>query len=203
MIRFFGKDGKATVCTLVDATEVVFAGRKTKEVDGYDAIVLGMGKKKHPTKAEVGKYKDLKFVPQVVTEFRGADLKMYSDSKVGDKVGVSSFSIGEKVNIKGVTKGKGFAGVVKRWGFKGGPKTHGQSDRQRASGSIGAGTTPGRVFKGKRMAGKMGNVNVTIKNLEVMDLDEKAQILCLKGSIPGANNSIIKIIKVSQKDGSN
>lgn len=112
---------------------------------------------------------------------------------MGDKVDVSLFHPGDLVDVIGLTKGRGFAGGVKRHGFKGGPKTHGQSDRQRAPGSIGSGTTPGRVIKGLRMAGHMGNHRVTVRNLEVVQVDTERNLLLLRGGLPGANEGLLLV----------
>jgi large subunit ribosomal protein L3 len=117
------------------------------------------------------------------------------DLEVGQQVNVDVFEVGEKVDVVGTSKGKGFQGTMKRHGFHGGPRTHGQSDRARAPGSIGAGTTPGRVFKGKKMSGHMGNVRVTVKNLEVVQVDAERNLLLLKGGVPGATNGLLFIKK--------
>ena len=108
---------------------------------------------------------------------------------------VSGFEVGDKVKISGKSKGKGFAGVVKRWGFRGGPRTHGQSDRERAPGSIGAGTDPGRVWPGKKMAGRMGGKRVTVKGLEVVEVDEDSKVIKVAGSVPGPRNAVLEIRK--------
>ena len=115
--------------------------------------------------------------------------------EVGQQFDAGLFEEGESINVTGVTKGRGFAGVVKRHGFKGGPKTHGQSDRHRAPGSIGAGTTPGKVLKGQRMAGRMGGDTVTTKNLEVMKSDPDSRLVLVKGSVPGARNTLLVLTK--------
>jgi large subunit ribosomal protein L3 len=112
---------------------------------------------------------------------------------VGDVVNADIFKVGEKVDIAGTSKGRGFTGVVKRYGFRGGPSTHGQSDRHRAPGSIGSGTTPGRVWKGMRMAGRMGNDRVTVQNLEIVEVDVERHLLLVKGSVPGAKNGLVLV----------
>ena len=119
----------------------------------------------------------------------------YEELEVGSQIDVGMFEVGEKVNVTGVSKGKGFQGGVKRYNFRGGPKTHGQSDRHRAPGSIGAGTTPGRVIKGMRMAGRMGGDKVTVKNLDVIMIDPEKNILLVKGAVPGHRNSVLVISK--------
>lgn len=161
---------------------------KTKEKNEYTAIQLGFGDRKNSTKS-------LKTAPRILREVR-----INNDSEipqVGDLLKASDvFKVGDIVDVVGVSKGKGFAGVVKRHHFKGGPRTHGQSDRERAPGSIGQTTTPGRVYKGKRMAGRMGHQNVTVKNLKVVDVLE--DMLSIKGLVPGAKNSILMIRKVGE-----
>jgi len=166
--------------TVIDVTENVIAQVK-------DKVVLGWGKIKKPSKAELGQYKELGFAPSKVTE---------SDVPVeGAVVGVFlPTEMPATVHAQGTSKGKGFAGVVKRYHFKGGKQTHGQSDRERAPGSIGAGTTPGRVLKGTRMGGRMGSDTVKVRNLKVVKLftEEGKSFLVLKGAIPGPNGSIIQ-----------
>lgn len=152
--------------------------------NGYE---IGIGQKKNSNKALTGKYKELGFVPQFtywVSEEVG-------DLKVGDKVELTAETLVElgKINIKGVSKGKGFQGVVKRHGFAGGSRTHGQSDRLRAPGSIGAGTDPGRVFKGKRMAGRMGSDFLTVANKKIVAV--KDNYVLVSGAVPGANGSLV------------
>jgi large subunit ribosomal protein L3 len=174
------QEGKAIPVTIVDVEGCVVSFRDE------DLLELGL-KKKRGNKAELGKYKGLGFVPRFRRSFREDG----STLKVGDKVESSVFEAGETVNIKGKSKGKGFAGVVKRWGFAGGPKTHGQSDRWRAPGSIGAGTTPGRVLKGKKMAGRLGGDNLMIKNKRIVDVIEN--YLLISGPIPGNNGDPVLI----------
>lgn len=153
-----------------------------------DKVILGFGKVKNPTKAQLGQYKELGFVPQLVLEtdipVEGSQIGAYTPAEMP-----------EKVHARGTSKGKGFAGVVKRHGFKGGKETHGQSDRVRAPGSIGAGTTPGRVFKGTRMAGRMGTETVKVRNLKVVKVftEDGKSLMVLKGAIPGPNGSIIQL----------
>jgi large subunit ribosomal protein L3 len=153
---------------------------KTPAKDGYSAAQLGFGETK-----KQGKFRYFR-------EFKLADTE---DIEIGNKVDVSLFKAGDLVNITGISKGKGFAGVVKRHHFAGGPKTHGQSDRHRAPGSIGAGTSPGRVFKGTRMAGHMGNKRVTVQHLEVFEADPTRNLLLVKGAVPAARNGLLLIKK--------
>ncbi len=192
MTQIFDKDGNATACTIVDVSEAVIVGKRTEEKDGYNALVLGYGKKKNPSDIEKKNFKDLKFVPMYIKEVRMDELE---DCKVGDEVKLDDFKVGDKVNVSAKTKGKGFQGVMKRWGFKGGPRTHGQSDRERAPGSIGGGTDPGRVYKGKKMPGRMGGKKKTIMNLEIVRKDEKDKLICIKGGIPGARGTFVTILK--------
>ena len=166
---------------------------KTDVKDKYAAIQIGIGKKKNPTKPTLGHAKkaNLEAVPTTIREVR---IDSENQLKAGDFLTVAQvFKPGDIVNVSGTSKGKGFAGVVKRHNFRGGPKTHGQSDRHRAPGSIGAGTTPGRVYRGKRMAGHMGHEIVTVKNLKVIAIDEVGKKLYVSGLIPGVRNSIVWI----------
>lgn len=188
MSQIFKEDGNVVPVTFVDVADIVVAHKKTVEKDGYSATVIGLGKKKNPSKAEVGKFKELGFVPMYAVE-----VELEEELNVGDKVNVSMFEAIKKVNVTGITKGKGFQGVVKRWGFKGGPRTHGQSDRQRHPGSIGMRTTPGRVFKGKKMGGRMGGDTKTVKNLRVVEVDQEHGLIALKGAVPGNKDSLVII----------
>lgn len=180
MTRIF-KGEKSVPVTVVDVSDCVVS---LKDDVG---IELGLGKKKRVNKALEGKYKGLGFVPALREYFTG----LTGEYEVGAKVMPDTFASGEKVTVTGVTKGKGFIGVVKRYGFKGGPRTHGQSDRLRAPGSIGAGTTPGRVLKGKRMAGRMGSKTVTLHSKEVVDVVDT--YLLISGPIPGNRGDKIVI----------
>lgn len=172
--------------TIVDISDNVVA-----KIVSQNKVLVGWGKKKKATQSETGNYKELGFVPKHVIEVDSKDIDEISISKaLTIKEGLS------EVTVIGTSKGKGFAGVVKRYRFAGGPKTHGQSDRQRAPGSIGSGTTPGRVLKGTRMAGRMGSDRVNVKNLEVVSVvnDESGKTyLLVKGAIPGANGSLVYV----------
>jgi len=189
MTQVFDEKGNAYPVTLIDIANVKVVGLKSKERDGYNAVVLGKDIKKHANKAEATKYKSLNEVPKKVAEFR---IENTEGLEVGKALDLE-VEAGQEVTVIGVSKGKGFAGVVKRHGFKGGPKTHGQSDRQRGPGSIGSGTTPGRIYKGKRMAGRMGNDRKTVKNLKVYKYDKDSNLLVVRGSIPGAKESYVLI----------
>jgi large subunit ribosomal protein L3 len=174
---------------------------KTKKSDGYDAIQVGFGIKKLKLlkKPQAGHLKAVIDKEKSKAPFFLREVKtdIVVDYKIGDKIEPSLIlKKGDKVSVSGTSKGKGFAGVVKRWGFAGGPKTHGQSDRLRAPGSIGQGTTPGRVWKGKKMAGRMGGETITVKNLMVIDFDE--DMITLSGAIPGGRNSLVSIRKIGR-----
>lgn len=190
MTQVFDKTGKSIPVTLVDIANCRVVGLKTLEKDGYNAVKLGLGIKRNTNKVETGKYKGMS-VPKFVKE-----VKMEELPKVGEKVETDIFELGDKVTIISTSKGKGFMGVVKRWGFHGnGNRTHGQSNTQRHAGSIGSGTTPGRVYKGKKMAGRMGSDRVTVKNLEVVFINKEANLLGVKGMIPGSRNTLVMIKK--------
>lgn len=177
MTNLFDKDGNFVPVTVLEVGNNVVSGTRTKEKNGYSALII----------------KDEK--SGLVKEVRAGSDEEVKEMKVGDKLEID-FSEGDAVSVTGVTKGKGFQGVVKRWGFKGGPKTHGQSDRQRHPGSIGGGTTPGRVLKGKRMAGRMGGVTRTIKGLKVVKVDKENNLIAISGAIPGSKGGLILLKSV-------
>ncbi len=191
MGRVFGEDGKALPVTAIEAGPCVVTQVKTKNKEGYSAVQLGFGQAKHLNKPLKGHLKKL----GTFRHLRELRVGNVSGVKPGSVVNVGIFQPGEIVEVTGISKGKGFAGVVKRHGFAGGPKSHGQSDRHRAPGSIGAGTDPGRVIKGVRMAGHMGNRRVTVKNLEVIKVDVESNLLLVKGAVPGARNGLLLIRK--------
>jgi large subunit ribosomal protein L3 len=195
MGQIFSDDGKAEAVTAIEAGPCVVTQIKTTVKEGYNAAQLGFGEAKRLNSPQRGHLKELGQFKHL-QEFRVADTEAI---KVGDKVDVSLFKEGDLIDITGVSKGKGFAGVVKRHGFAGGPKTHGQSDRHRAPGSIGATTTPGRVFKGMRMAGHMGSNRVTVRHLEVYKADPERNLLLVKGAVPGARNGLLLIKKSGEK----
>ena len=189
MTQVFREDGTAQAVTVLEAGPCMVTQVKTMAKDGYEAVQLSFGEKRRLNKAEEGHLRGIgRF--RYLREMPPADL---SYVQVGQTVDVSIFQPGDVINVTGTTKGRGFAGGIKRHGFSGGPKTHGQSDRHRAPGSIGAGTTPGRVLKGKRMAGHMGNVRVTAQNVEVVQVDLERNLLLIKGSVPGANRQLVLI----------
>ena len=196
MTQLFQESGEAMVVTAIQAGPSVVTQIKSRERDGYDAVQVGFienkVKQSRLSSAENGHLRGLENV-RYLREFRTDDT---SSVKRGDKVDVGFLKQGDLINVTGFSKGRGFAGVVKRYHFAGGPKTHGQTDRHRAPGSIGATTFPGRVLKGKRMAGHMGNRRVTARNLEVIQADPERNLLLVKGAVPGANGELLVIEKV-------
>ncbi len=191
MTQIFRDNGKAEAVTAIEAGLCLVIQVKTRDKEGYNAVQLGFGHAKRLKSPQLGHLKGLDQL-KYLREFRVDDTEAI---KVGDKVDVSLFKAGDLVDITGVSKGKGFAGVVKRHHFAGGPKTHGQSDRHRHPGSIGASASPGRVFKGMRMAGHMGNRRVTVRHLEVLEADPARNLLVIKGAVPGAKNGLLLIKK--------
>jgi large subunit ribosomal protein L3 len=196
MTQLFQENGETVAVTAIQAGPSVVTQVKSRDRDGYDAIQVGFIENKvsqsQLNSPEKGHLRDLENV-RYLREFRADDI---SSIKRGDRVDVGFLKQGDLVNVIGLSKGRGFAGVVKRHHFAGGPKTHGQTDRHRAPGSIGAGTFPGRVLKGKRMAGHMGNKRVTARNLEVVQADPERNLLLVKGAVPGANGGLLVIEKV-------
>ena len=194
MTQIFSDNGKAEAVTAIEAGPCTVIQVKTVTKEGYNAAQLGFGEAKRLKSPQRGHLKGLGQF-RYLRELREEDAEAI---KVGDMVDVSLFKAGDLVDITGISKGKGFAGVVKRHHFAGGPKTHGQSDRHRAPGSIGAGTSPGRVFKGMRMPGHMGSSQVTARHLEVFEADPTRNLLLVKGAVPGARNGLL-IIRKSAK----
>lgn len=196
MTSFFTDSGDLFPVTVIEAGPCKVVSIRTKENDGYNSVQLGFGEKKEKnvSKPVIGQFKKNNLNPAVsLKEFRdfGND-----ELKVGDDVKVGIFNIGEKIKVRGKSKGKGFQGVMRRHGFGGvGGTTHGQSDRLRAPGSIGASSYPSRVFKGQRMAGRMGYSTVTVSNLMVVKIVPDENLIFIKGAVPGANNSIVELIK--------
>jgi large subunit ribosomal protein L3 len=195
MTQVFKENGTIEIVTAIEAGPCPIVQIKTLDKDGYNSAQLGFGETGRINSPERGHLKELGQFKHL-REFRVDDTKAL---KVGERIDVSQFKTGDLVNITGTSKGKGFAGVVKRHHFAGGPKTHGQSDRHRAAGSIGAGTSPGRVFKGMRMAGHMGNKRVTVCNLKVYESDAARNLLLVKGAVPGGNNSLLLIKKSTRR----
>lgn len=199
MTQIFGEDGTVTPVTLIEAGPCYITQKKTVERDGYNAIQVGFEEvpEKRLNKPTLGHLKKMNCPPlKHLREFRVSNPDEYEE---GQKIEASIFEVGDFVDVVGISKGKGFAGGVKRHHFRGGPKTHGQSDRWRAPGSVGAGSTPGRVFKGTRMAGRMGNDRVTVQNLEVKLVDAGKNLLAIKGAVPGGKNGLVIISEAVKK----
>lgn len=197
MSQVFDSHGRVTPVTKIKFDPNVVVVLKDKEADGYRAAQIGFGEAKRATKPLKGHFDKAKLskIPKTLKEtaFDG-------DLKVGQEVKMEEvFHKGALVDVVGKSKGRGFAGVIKRHGFHGGPKTHGQSDRHRSPGSIGATTTPGRVFKGLKMAGHMGDAQVSIFGLEIMQVDKEENILIVKGSIPGPTGATVLVKKSKKK----
>lgn len=195
MTSLFDENGKNIPCTVLEAGPCVVTQVRTEAVDGYSALQLGFDDKaeKRANKAELGHFKKAGISPKKkVIEFRNFE----GEYKLGDTIGVDLFTEGEFVDVVGTSKGKGFQGVVKRHGFAGvGQSTHGQHNRLRAPGSIGASSTPSRVFKGLKMAGRMGGERVTIQNLRIVKVVPEKNLLVVKGCVPGHKNAYVTIEK--------
>ena len=193
MTSIFSADGKQTACTIIEAGPCVVTQVKTKESDGYNALQLAFGdkKEKHATKAEANHFsKAQTAAKRFVKEFRDFSI----EKALGETITAEIFAEGDQVEVVGNTKGKGFQGVVKRHGFSGvGGQTHGQHNRGRHPGSIGACSFPGRVFKGLRMAGRTGGNRVKVQNLQVLRIYPEKNLLVVSGSVPGAKNSYVII----------
>ena len=189
MSRVFREDGRVVPVTMIQAGPCSVTQIKTNDTDGYEAVQLGFGPVKKLNKPRAGHLKGNP-LSRYLREVKADDV---SEFEPGQQINVDIFEPGELVDVIGTSKGRGFAGVMKRHGFGGGPRTHGQSDRARAPGSIGGGTTPGKVFKGLKMAGHMGNARITVKNLEVVQVDAERNLLFLKGGVPGAPNGLLMI----------
>jgi large subunit ribosomal protein L3 len=196
MTQLFDDSGNAVPVTVIKAGPCFVTQVRTTDQDGYKAVQLGYEETKPQrlSGGELGHLKKNELPPlRFLREFRTDE-----ELEEGQTLTVEVFEEGERVDIVGKSKGRGFAGVVKRYGFSGGPKTHGQSDRHRAPGSIGAGSTPGRVFKGKKMPGRMGNDTVTSQNLLVSRVDPENNLIAVRGSVPGPKNGLV-IIKEARK----
>jgi large subunit ribosomal protein L3 len=195
MTSIFDENGKNIPCTVIQAGPCVVTQVRTEEVDGYNALQLGFDDKaeKRANKAEIGHAKKAGTSPKKkLVEF----LNFSGDHQLGDTLDVSLFNEGEFIDVIGTSKGKGFQGVVKRHGFAGvGQSTHGQHNRLRAPGSIGAASYPARVFKGLRMAGRMGGETVTVENLQVIKVDAEKNIIVVKGCVPGHKNAYVTVQK--------
>ncbi len=194
MTSIFDESGKNIACTIIEAGPCVVTQLKTFEKDGYKAVQLGFGQKKtkNINKAKLGHLKKSK----TKNLNKLVEFNFDNEPELGSELTVDLFNVGDYVTVTGNSKGKGFQGVVKRHGFAGvGDATHGQHNRMRAPGSIGAASYPAKVFKGMRMAGQMGNQRVKVENLEVLNIDIEKNIIVVKGAVPGFNNSFILIEK--------
>jgi len=201
MSQVFDEKGKVIPVTVIEAGPCMVTEIKNLERDGYEAVQVGYGHKKKLTKPLKGhlkkiksqnpkfKNKDLNF--RYFREFRNDNLNI-KDYNLGDEIDVSVFKVGNKVKVSGISKGKGFQGVVKRYGFKGAPASHGTKHNLRAPGSIGS-AFPEHVFKGKKMAGRMGNKRVTVKGLEVVSVDKEKNLLAVSGAVPGRRGTLLEI----------
>ncbi len=202
MTSTYDARGRRVGATVVELGPNYVSQVKTSDgKDGYSAVQIGWGTKKSVKKPQIGHFKKanidqlMRFVREVKAE-SVEDMSPGKELKVGD-----IFRSGDAVKVTGVSKGKGFQGGVRRHGFAGGPKTHGQSDRHRAPGSIGSGTTPGRVYRGKKMAGHMGNETFTVRNLEVIAVDRSNNLITIKGAVPGYDGTLIEVTKLGQIKG--
>jgi large subunit ribosomal protein L3 len=196
MTSIFNTEGDLVTVTVIQAGPCKVVSLRNNEKDGYSAVLLGFEdkKEKHVSKPVLGQYKKNNITPQkTLKEFKGFEIDSF---KVGDEIKADYFKEGDVVKVRGKSKGKGFQGVMKRHNFGGvGGTTHGQSDRLRAPGSIGASSWPSRVFKGQRMAGRKGFENVTVRNLKVIKVIAEDNLIMIKGAVPGSINSIVELIK--------
>jgi len=201
MTQIFGENGAVQPATILSVELNVVSQIKTKEKDGYSAVQIGSGtrKGKNISKAVKGQIKDLegfsdgKFGFRAMKEFR-MDESSLNNYKKGDKISVEAFAVGDKITVSAVSKGKGFQGVVKRHGFHGGPRSHGQKHSEREPGSIGGGGREGgKVAKGMRMAGRMGGDRVTVKNLKVLGIDAEGNTMLVSGAVPGRRGTLVEI----------
>jgi large subunit ribosomal protein L3 len=188
MSQIFDDAGLAHPVTVIEVGPCVVTQVRTQEGDGYEAVQLGFGLDSRLNRPERGHRQASGFMSRTLREVKADDVSEFS---VGQVIKADTFAEGDLVDVIGTSKGRGFQGGVKRHGFSGGPKTHGQSDRLRAPGSIGSSATPGRVFKGMRMAGRMGNDRVTVQNLKVLRVDAERNLLLVEGSVPGSNQGTV------------
>jgi len=195
MTELFDENGELIPVTVIEAGPCPVVQVKTRDRDGYEAVQVGFGdlRPQRMNRPLKGIFDKAGVSPKkVLHEFRTESDEAY---EVGQVIEVSAFQAGDRIHVTGTSKGKGFQGVVKRHKFRGGPKTHGQSDRHRAPGSIGASSYPSRVFKGHRMAGRMGNERVTVKNLHVFETDQERNVMLVQGAVPGPNGGLLIIRK--------
>lgn len=195
MTNVFDEKRRQIPVTVLEVGPCFVTQVKTKEKDGYEAVQIGYREtiERRLTKPAIGHIKKSgeRLLSKLI-EFRTETTGEY---ELGSELSVERFNVGEFVNVSSLSKGRGFAGVVKKYNFRGGPKTHGQSDRHRTGGSIGASSDPSRVIKGMKMPGRMGNKRVTIRNLEVIEIDKEKNLLLVKGAVPGHRNSIVEVVK--------
>ena len=195
MTTVFNSDGHAVPVTVLMAGPCKILQIKDNDKDGYSALQLGFEPtNKKVTKPYLGHFKKARVQPHKrLAEFRipEADLANYN---LGDTIDLSIFKVGKSMSVTGISKGKGFQGTIKRWGFSGGPKTHGQKDKFRSPGSIGQSSTPSKVIKGMKMSGHMGNARVTEKGLKIVKIDAEKHIMLVKGSVPGANGGYVRLV---------
>ncbi|MBI2846081.1 MAG: 50S ribosomal protein L3 [Chloroflexi bacterium] len=196
MTQIFSSAGEVVPVSMLEAGPCYITALRTPQGNGYAAVQLGFGESTRLNKAQKGHLGSKLPSLRHLREVRVADTSGY---EIGQKIEANIFSLGDAVKVTAISKGRGFAGVVKRHGFRGGPKTHGQSDRHRAPGSIGSTTTPGRVLKGLRMAGHMGNARVTVRNLKVVLVDAENNLLGVKGSVPGSPGGLVLVQRIPQK----
>lgn len=195
MTTIFESNGNMVPCTVIEAGPCYVTQIKNKTKDGYNAVQIGFEdkKEKNSSKPVIGIFKKINTpVQRYIREIRDHSSE---ELKAGDVIKVDIFKEGDNVKVTGISKGKGFQGVVKRHGFAGGVRTHGQSDRERAPGSIGGSSYPSRVFKGQRMAGRMGNDRITVRNLKVMKVFSDSNLILIKGAVPGAKTGLVEIYK--------
>jgi large subunit ribosomal protein L3 len=190
MSQVFDDTGLARPVTVLEVGPCVVTQIRTPERDGYSAVQLGFGLDKRLNRPERGHREQSGFMSRTLREVNADNVE---ELEVGQVINADTFAPGELVDVTGTSKGRGFQGGVKRHGFRGGPRTHGQSDRLRAPGSIGSSATPGRVFKGLRMAGRMGNDRVTVQNLKVLRVDPERNLLLVQGSVPGPNEGLVLV----------
>lgn len=194
MTQIYSEEGSAVPVTVIEAGPCTVITKKTVDRDGYSAVQMGFGSQKESRTSLPlrGQFKKVSIAPcKVLREFRVDDVDSY---QLGQKITLDIFSVGESIAASGCSKGRGFAGVIKRWGFHGGPKTHG-STFHRAPGSMGASAYPSRVFKGKKLPGHYGNAKVTVRNLEIVDIKPEDNLLLVKGGVPGGALGIVLLKK--------
>lgn len=191
MTQVYAEDGNVTPVTVLDVAGNTYVAKFLDE-NNNPHVEIGKGNLKNPNKSQAGKYAKSGIIPRF-TEDEKVTKEEFDSVEVGQNIDLNQFLEVKKVKVTGVSKGKGFQGVVKRWGFAGGPKTHGQSDKWRSPGSIGSGTTPGRVYKGKKMAGRMGGDTKSVLNLKLHSIDVENNLILVKGSVPGSKGAKLVI----------